>query len=263
MKKILLIACALLCSASAASAQNKFKDFFKNYDWTPKYKAEVNVGFAITGANAKVTYDQTTTVTTQGVKQSNELSSKEFIKTNFSRLLVETIHGVQFDEYLFVGGGIGLQYYAGKLNDYESVAADVALFKGRDKVSKRWNMMTMPIFANIRLMYPVREDIVPFLNLGIGASACFNSAINLSYEGKDLLSTYNTVERKIRVKGGLYCDFGAGVRWRSFNFAIGLQSQGIKLVETTKGITPAYEVLIKNKIKTTSNSFYLKVGYAF
>ena len=59
MKKALLIVCVVVCSTLFVSAQqsseqvSKVKQSLKSIDWTPKYKGEVNVGYAISGKNFK------------------------------------------------------------------------------------------------------------------------------------------------------------------------------------------------------------------
>lgn len=266
MKRLLLIVCAVLCSVSLVSAAGKVSKFFKSYDWTPKYKSEVNVGLAMTGS--KLVFDKEFSSTVSVLPSSSSSSETEYesaaVKTNTSRIFAETIHGIQFDQYLFVGAGVGLQYYTGKLHDYESVAKDIAMYKGKDEVAKRWNAVAMPLFVNVRLMYPIKKtDLTPFINLGLGGTAVFSSALNMKYEGQDIENPNYDVTRKTRLRGGFYCDFGGGVRWKQWNFAIGLQSQGLKLVEKSEGDSSSYHVLKVNKLKTTSNSFYLKAGWCF
>ena len=59
MKKLLLVVCAVCCSVFAVSAQqttdqvSKTKQSLKSIDWTPKYKGEINVGYAIAGEKFK------------------------------------------------------------------------------------------------------------------------------------------------------------------------------------------------------------------
>lgn len=264
MKKLLLIVCAVICSVSLVSAaQGKVSGFFKSYDWTPKYKSEVNAGFAMTGSTPKFNTELRYAEKGSGVSESSTEVGSSVEKTNFSRLFVETIHGFQFDKYLFVGAGAGLQYYTGKLHNFSSYAEAAATINENEKVAKRWNGVTMPIFANVRFMYPVKEDLVPFINLGLGGTACFGSSINAKYSEQhgEPGSQYD-VELKMRLRGGFYCDFGGGVRWKQWNFSIGVQSQGLKVVvkSTNKA---SYEASETFKAKTTSNSFYLKAGWCF
>ena len=86
----------------------------KAVDWSPKYKGEINVGYAITGDKFKFEYDYETSDGEYG----NEVLGK--YTTILSRPLFETVHGIEIGPYFFVGAGVGLQYYCGKLKDFQS-----------------------------------------------------------------------------------------------------------------------------------------------
>ena len=261
MKRFLLVVCAVVCAVSLASAKGKASNFFKSYDWTPKYKGEINVGFAMTGS--KTTFkSELNEVSVVGSRTESETSyDTGSEKTNYSRLFIETIQGAQFDKYLFVGAGLGLQYYTGKLHNFQEYANLASLIKEKDKTPVRWNGLLLPIFANIRFMCPVKEDLVPYLNLGIGGTVGLGSSINAKI--LETLEKSDSSSLKMRLGGGLYCDFGAGVRWKCMNFAIGLQSQGLKVVVNAEEKGSSFEYTEKMTAKTTSNSFYLKVGVSF
>ena len=260
MKKLLLILVAACTILSVSAQTTKTKTLSVNFDLV--YKSEVSVGFAATGSHFKyvdigpgyggggdtgigyMPYD--------GTRAANGYSG--VVHTVFSRAFVETIHGFQVGKYLFAGFGVGLQYYCGKLYDFQPHADAAAMLKGKSKSPNRWNALSLPIFVNARGMYPVKRDLIPFVNLGIGGTPVFTSAINYSpdrYTGGQ--------SGKVSLRGGLYCDFGAGVRWKDYSLSIGLQHQGLKAVTS-------YEVgntteSFKTKMKT--NAFYVKASYHF
>lgn len=214
----------------------------KPIDWSIRYKGEVNLGYAITGKKCKLTY---------------EGGGSDKAETVFSRPLVETVHGVEIGPYFFVGAGVGIQYYCGKLKDFAEFSP-----KGN-----RWNTIMLPIFANIKVMYPIKDKVTPFINLGIGYSVSCYSALNSGSQ---------------KVNGGLYCDFGVGVRYKRFSFAVGLQHQkvGINLVSGGNGYDDeygggwygmssrgddwyGYYDSSSSKVSTKINAFYIKVGITF
>ena len=263
MKKLLLIVCVVFCSVLVVSAQQaadqttKAKHSLKTIDWTPKYKGEVNIGYAIAGEKFKF-------------EESYEDSDGEYgdgalgkFKTVFSRPLLETTHGVQIGPYFFVGAGLGLQYYCGKLKELQEFADDAAEIN-ETKPSNRWNAVMLPIFANIKFMYPVNDKFAPFLNLSLGGTIGCYSSVNWAYEESE--SYYGkkyTLDAKQRARGGLYCDFGAGLRYKALNFSLGLQHQVLKLVSKMEEIGGDESYSAKSVITTPVNAFYVKIGINF
>lgn len=250
MKKSLLIVCAVVCSAFFVSAQQSLKSI----DWTPKYKGEVNVGYAISGKNFNWNYEYSDS---EGESKSEDLGK---MQTVFSRPLIETVHGVEIGPYFFVGAGLGLQYYCGKLMDFQAYADAAAVVNEKDKSPERWNAVMLPIFANIKFMYPVNDNFAPFLNLGLGGTVGCYSSVNYEYTEK---YAGNEVELSTRARGGFYCDFGAGFRYKMLSVSLGLQHQGFALA--TKGSATEYgeTYTVNEKLSTKINSFYLKVGVNF
>ena len=249
----------MLC-ASAQQTTAKSKDS-KSETLAAMYRSEVNIGFAVTGPNSKGFIVTPGTGDEWGPDAGSVYANdfvNGYVNSIFSRPYIETIHGLQLFKYLFVGAGIGFQYYCGKLHDFQSYADIAAVVKNKKKASERWNALMMPIFVDIKGMYPIKEDLIPFINLGLGGTASFCSAINFKYE--DL--GYGA---KVRMRGGLYCDFGAGVRWKMWNFSIGLQHQAVNVVQ--KEMSPATEYMPATDLKTTlkvkTNAFYVKAGWCF
>ena len=94
--------------------------------------------------------------------------------------------------------------------------------------------------------------------------ACSNGTFNEDltyyeedYYGEDVLrgSKYDN-----KIKGGFYCDWGVGVEYKRWNFAIGLQHQRYAqtTTETYYGYSGDNSVETSNwKVKAYSNSFYI------
>ncbi len=263
MKKLLLIVCAVCCSVFAVSAQqttdqaSKTKQSLKSIDWTPKYKGEINVGYAIAGEKFKF---EEIWEDSDGEYGDGTLGK---YRTVFSRPLLETTHGVQIGPYFFVGAGLGLQYYCGKLKELQEFANDAAEIN-ETTPSKRWNAVMLPIFANIKFMYPVNDKFAPFLNLSLGGTVGCYSSVNWTYEESDSYygEKYN-MEAKQRAQGGLYCDFGAGLRYKLLDFSLGFQHQVLKLVGKMEEIGGGECYTSKSVITTPVNAFYVKVGVNF
>ena len=77
----------------------------------------------------------------------------------------------------------------------------------------------------------------------------------------DLMAEYNEEETS-KVRGGFYCDFGAGIRYKALNFSLGLQHQvfgiGYEYMDNYDGYYCEEE-----KLSTKINSFYVKIGINF
>lgn len=248
MKKALLIVCAIFCSVFYVSAQQS-SSTKKKIDWTPKYKGEVNVGYSITGDKFRWDYEYSDS------EGEFEYGTEGILRTVLSRPLIETVHGIEIGPYFFVGAGLGMQYYCGKLLDFKSYADAAAELNQKGKSSDRWNAIMLPIFANIKFMYPVNDRFSPFLNISLGGTVGCHSSINAKYieDGGEITS---------RARGGFYCDFGAGIRYKALNISLGLQHQafaiGHKYTENYDGY-----YFEENKLSTKINSFYVKVGVNF
>ena len=257
MKKALLIVCAIVCLIAPVSAQqqsseqvSKNKLSLKSIDWTPKYKGEVNVGYAISGKY----FDFDSYYSDSDGDYDGDYMGKW--QTVFSRPLIETIHGVEIGPYLFVGAGLGLQYYCGKLHQLQDYAELAAELKGNDKVAERWNAVMLPVFADIKFMYPLKNDFTPFLNLGLGGTIGCYSSVNGKY-------SEDGFEEKIRARGGFYCDFGAGFRYKLLNLSVGLQHQDFKVEYEASERYDGESWSEKGGLSTKINSFYVKVGVNF
>ena len=228
----------------------------KVIDWTPRYKGEINIGYAIAGSKFDGEYSCE--------YSDGETEEEEFknFKTILSRPLFETVHGVEIGPYFFVGAGLGLQYYCGKTKD----AREIAITEESYDKAERWNAVMIPIFANVKFMYPVNNNFTPYLNLGIGGTIGCYSSLNDSYSESDTGDYYEyyEVELNTKARGGFYCDFGAGFRYKSLNFGVGLQHQVLKLVTNSDYYfesegSGSYKVTYKIPV----NAFYVKIGVNF
>ena len=232
----------------------------KTIDWTPTYKGEVNVGYAIAGNKFKWSAEYEY-FDNEGESESDSEDNYGSMKTVFSRPLFETIHGAQIGPYLFVGAGIGLQYYCGKVkNAKEWFSTTEEIYNN----VKRWNAVMLPIFANVKFMYPVNNDFTPYLNLGLGGTVgCYSSFNATESNTEDEYYGDYSWETSMKTRGGFYCDFGAGFRYKSLNFGLGLQHQVFKMVGYFSESEGGYEAEEKSVYKTKINSFYVEIGLNF
>ena len=123
--------------------------------------------------------------------------------------------------------------------------------------SDRWNAVMLPIFANLKFMYPVNDNFSPFLNLSLGGTVGCYSSINYKVIDPDADD-----EEVMKTRGGFYCDFGAGIRYKAFNFSLGLQHQAFAIGERYQSNDDGY-YYEDQTLSTKVNAFYVKVGFNF
>lgn len=263
MKKLLLIVCVVFCSVFAVSAQQtadkaaKTKLSLKSIDWSPKYKGEINVGYTVAGEKFRFDYYA------ENSYGAYSYGTNGTYVTDFSRPLFETIHGVDIGPYFFVGAGVGLQYYCGKLKEFHYLA-DTAAAIYETKKANRWNAIMVPIFADLKFMYPTSKEFTPYLNLGLGGTiGCYSSVNYNEVESSTLNGVKNSFANELKTRGGLYCDFGAGFRYKLLNFSLGLQHQIIKLDFRYEETVDGKGYYSKKVNQTAINSFYAKIGINF
>ena len=262
MKKALLIVCAVAVSSFYASAQQASAlgadqlssqtssvKGLKSVEWAPRYKGEVNVGYVIAGKK----FDFDWSYSDNEGENDYEYGGK--YQTVFSRPLIETVHGVEIGPYIFVGAGVGLQYYCGKMKDLQMLAETAAEVNGTKEAS-RWNAIMLPIFADVKLTYPFKNGLTPFINLGLGGTVGCHSSANCEY-------SEGTFDIAIKTKGGFYCDFGAGLRYKNLNFSVGLQHQALALKMEETEYYNGEVFSCEDKYSTNINAFYVKVGVNF
>ena len=239
---------------------------------TIRYRGEVNLGYAIADKTPYLFSEAFVSENYKGEELGNGYgsSSRDTLHTNLSRPLFETVHGVEIGKYLFVGAGIGLQYFNGKLQDLSGWAPDVEYAN-----NYKWNTLLLPIFANIKVMYPINDMFTPFLNLSIGGTVACSSTLN--WHKYEILDSYYSSGKEIvthdydvttKMHGGFYCDFGGGLRYKRLNISVGLLYQTMSLKE--KSLAQKYE---NQKVYDTYkidggfvgkfSSFYMKVGVNF
>jgi hypothetical protein len=158
--------------------------------------------------------------------------------TSLSRPYFKTSHGIMLDEDLFVGAGIGLQYYAGKCKE-----GALGMVKEGES---RWNSVVIPIYFSTKLYYPsVDSQFVPFTSLSLGGTVVASSNV-----------TYSTKYSSNELRGGLYFDLGVGIEYNLLTFSLGYQLQSMEYAHTEYGYGGFTE-------KLHHHSFFLEVGVCF
>ncbi len=99
----------------------------------PKYQGEIAVGYGV------------------GVGAASNV-------INTDRIVLETVHGARINPYVFVGAGLGINYFYGLLDDYD-------LYQGNDDTAT-----ILPLFANIKGYYPLSKKTSLSLSLDLGAA---------------------------------------------------------------------------------------------
>ncbi len=170
----------------------------------------------------------------------------ESVKSNFCRPAFSMTHGVQIYKYAFAGLGFGVQYMYG--NIYNGDSFSDSEYEG---VSSKWKTVLIPLYFNVKGIYPINDTFAPFVNLSLG----YSFAIPTS---KDVF--YKTSKDKSVLNGGFNCAFGVGLRIKHFQFGFGLQHQQLSWKISERDYYDDWET-VKTKIK--NNSFYINVGMNF
>lgn len=152
------------------------------------------------------------------------------IKTNLARPYVDVVYGARFNKFLFAGIGTGVQYAYGECDLVHLSSAPSP---------DTWGMISIPLYASVKGYFPVSRLVAPYIGLGIGHNFVVGS--NFSKEGYG------------KIKGGLFCKFGAGVTIGNFNVSLGLASQSLKW------INPDGEV----NFSAGNNAGYIEIGVKF
>lgn len=244
MKKVLLIVCAVICSMGISSAQFKPQPF----KWDVKYRGEVNIGGAFSNKINLIEPDEL------------ELVDYKY-RSALSRPLIETVHGVSLSNYLYVGVGLGFQYYGGK---YKS--ADGYLYFKDDKDS--WGTLAIPLFVNIKGFFPINDNLRPFTTLSFGGTIMATS--NATFLETETHYDYDYAEYNRKLRGGFYCDWGVGIEYKKWSFGVGLQHQRIAQTADYYGYDLDWDGDVIDEERSfyeiaegKFNSFYLKVGIIF
>ncbi len=169
MKKVLFLACACLVASTSTVAQTTIiqsettttQTFYvepepKKETGYPRYQGELNVGYETPDA-----------------------------------ALLETIHGVRINKYLFVGAGLALHYVNSVYVENDDFYMDVSEEK------------RIPLFFNAKAFLPVGKKTDTYFNLSLGGD------IGVDYGS------------------GVYCDLGLGLKHRKFNLGLGWMLHGI------------------------------------
>ncbi len=137
----------------------------------PKYQGEIAVGYGV------------------GVGAASDV-------INTDRIVVETVHGARINPYVFVGAGLGINYFYGLLDDYN-------FYQGDDDTAT-----ILPLFADIKGYYPLSKKTAISLSLDLGAAI----GIGGIAEGTEF-----------------YTSIGPEVQFGKFNLGIRFQHMGTGL----------------------------------
>ena len=147
-------------------------------------------------------------------------AGKTFDDKNIDRNELRIAIGFPLNRYLRIGGGLGLDYHKGKVDDDYF-----------NQKNNNTSYTTAPIFGNARLSYPVSRSFSPFSDIKAGYAA------NLTGNDSD---------------GGIYGNGSLGVRFNVVTLSAGytLQKLGDRYNWVTGKIGP----------RKNSNGFTFRVG---
>lgn len=135
--------------------------------------------------------ESTTNKTDHKSGYQGELNFGYVVDGDYSRPFIESIHGFNMSGYAFAGVGFGLQYAYNK---------------------DKWNNMGIPLFVNLKGMYPVTENFSPYITLSLGYNFL------LFGDSKHMINFIDGL-------GGFYNDLGVGIKYKAFNLSLGMQVQ--------------------------------------
>lgn len=84
-----------------------------------------------------------------------------------NRRMVETVHGVRLNPYMFVGAGVGFNYYSQRISWKPGA--------GRD----RFELKTVPVFVNLKGYIPDRS-VRPFVSMDAGYGVTVGEENNMN-----------------------------------------------------------------------------------
>lgn len=164
---------AQIITGSTYSSTTEYASSAKN----TRYQGELNFGYGLGG-------------------RASDDSNKE--DAYFSRVFIETVHGMRINDYVFAGIGAGFQYAYDKKN-----------LIGFDEDGVGF----IPVFLDLKGYYPVTDDFAPYVAVDLG--------YGLPVMGSD--GGYGT-----KLKGGFYASYGIGLNYKKLNFGLGWQHQSFK-----------------------------------
>lgn len=138
--------------------------------------------------------ESTTNKTDHKSGYQGELNFGYVVDGDYSRPFIESIHGFNMSGYAFAGVGFGLQY----------------------AYKDKWNGIGIPLFVNLKGMYPVTENFSPYITLSLG----YNFFTTF---GGEVYQNY------LDGPGGFYNDLGVGIKYKAFNLSLGMQVQNFNV----------------------------------
>lgn len=133
---------------------------------------------------------------------------------SFDRINLQTIHGVRFNQYLFAGVGLGVDY----LYNFDAYLSDIDT-KGE---------LTMPIFFDIKGYLPVSPKVSMFASFDIGAGIGLTEGVSGS---KGLMFT-PAIGTSLKVSSKNAITISAGYNyqaWSESGFTINTDAISLKL----------------------------------
>lgn len=133
---------------------------------------------------------------------------------SFDRVNLQTIHGVRFNQYLFAGVGLGVDYFY----NFDAYLSDIDS-KGE---------LTMPIFFDIKGYLPVSPKVSMFASFDIGAGIGLTEGVSGS---KGLMFT-PAIGTSLKVSSKNAITISAGYNyqaWSESGFKINTDAISLKL----------------------------------
>ena len=148
-------------------------------------------------------------------------AGKTFDDKNLDRYELRAAIGLHLNRYLCIGGGLGLDYHKGDVDDSY-------YYQGSSNTS----YTAAPIFGNVRISFPVSRSFSPFVDIKAGYAA------SLSGNNSD---------------GGLYGNGSLGIRFNVVTLSAGYTLQKVRGRHSWE--------YGKSNSKEVSNGFTFRVGF--
>lgn len=178
MKRFIILAAALLCAVAANAQQLKTAQGITIETYEPKPEPKPK--------KPKKTFAPIE----RGFEQSVEVGTAPGLGYGNLFVSAEYIAGYRFNNYLFLGGGTGLEWYMSG------------------------GALAMPIYANARIYLLPKSRWQPFISLSLGVLAPIADSDGECYDGTQLhINPTIGVNYRINNKYSCYLNLGYMPRW--------------------------------------------------
>ena len=148
----------------------------------------------------------------------------------FGRFEINTVHGYQFNPYVFLGGGLGLHI----MEDYASPAMDIPLDVRKKNVD-------VPLFADGRITF-IESNITPYVDGRLGYYLTHS--------------------------GGIYANISVGVRFatwdrQAINLSFGYVYENLQFQTFDKFTSSNSMHYTRHNRNLNAESLNIKIGYEF